>query len=177
MPRHNRYPLYRRLGGPQGRSGRLLKISLQPTFDPRTFQPVARRYTDWAILAHGVDGRSTNEYAALVEWYWQVRSEVLGEKSVQLLLCPSQIPCGLAWDWSGPSSVSGQRLAAWALAKCWSNSNSEVPIWNIQDFPSNFLPVRSRRFVSKALVRLWRSFDVRLVVARRFTISRNFIYV
>jgi hypothetical protein len=44
-----RYPLYRRLGGPQGRSGRVLKISPPPGFDPRTFQPVASRYTDWAI--------------------------------------------------------------------------------------------------------------------------------
>jgi hypothetical protein len=36
-----RYPFYRRLGGPQGRSGRLLKISLPPGFDPRTVQPIA----------------------------------------------------------------------------------------------------------------------------------------
>jgi hypothetical protein len=28
------------LGGPQGRSGRLRKISSQPGFDPRTDQPV-----------------------------------------------------------------------------------------------------------------------------------------
>jgi hypothetical protein len=47
-----RYPLYRRLGGPQGRSGRLLKISPPPGFDPRTVQPVASRYTDYAIPAH-----------------------------------------------------------------------------------------------------------------------------
>ena len=45
------YPLYRRLGGPQGRSGQVGKISPQPGFDPRTVQPVASRYTDWAILA------------------------------------------------------------------------------------------------------------------------------
>jgi hypothetical protein len=44
-----RYPLYRRLGGPQGRSGRTLKISPLPGFEPRTVQPVASRYTDWAI--------------------------------------------------------------------------------------------------------------------------------
>ena len=44
-----RYPLYRRLGGPQGRSGRVRKISPPPGFDPRTAQPVASRYTDWAI--------------------------------------------------------------------------------------------------------------------------------
>jgi hypothetical protein len=47
-----RYPLYRRLGGPQGRSGWVRKISPPPAFDPRTVQPVASRYTDWAIPAH-----------------------------------------------------------------------------------------------------------------------------
>jgi hypothetical protein len=44
-----RYTLYRRLGRPQGRSARLLKISPPPGFDPRTVQPVASRHTDWAI--------------------------------------------------------------------------------------------------------------------------------
>jgi hypothetical protein len=44
-PGKTRDPLYRRLGGPQGRSG----------FDPRTVQPVAIRYTDWAIPAHHID--------------------------------------------------------------------------------------------------------------------------
>jgi hypothetical protein len=47
-----RYPLYRTLGRPQGRSGRVLKISPPPGFDPRTVHLVASRYTDWAILAH-----------------------------------------------------------------------------------------------------------------------------
>ena len=46
-----RYPLYRRLGRPQGRSGRVLKISPPPGFDPRTVQLVASRYTDYAIPA------------------------------------------------------------------------------------------------------------------------------
>jgi hypothetical protein len=32
-------PLYRRLGGPQGRSGQVRKISPQPGFDHRTVQP------------------------------------------------------------------------------------------------------------------------------------------
>ena len=43
-----RYPLYRRLGGPQGRSGQMRKISPPPGFDPRTVQLVVSRYTDWA---------------------------------------------------------------------------------------------------------------------------------
>jgi hypothetical protein len=53
-PVKTRYPLYSRLGGPQGRSGRLWKISPPPGFDPRTVQPVASHYTDWAIPAHRI---------------------------------------------------------------------------------------------------------------------------
>jgi len=41
------YPLYRRLGGPQGQSGQVQKISPPPGFDPQTVQPVASRYTDY----------------------------------------------------------------------------------------------------------------------------------
>jgi hypothetical protein len=45
-PGRTRYPLYRRLGGPKVRSGRVRKISPPPGFDPRSVQPVASRYTD-----------------------------------------------------------------------------------------------------------------------------------
>ena len=51
-PGENRYLLYGKLGGPQGRSGRVQKISPTPRFDPRTFQPVANCYTVWAIATH-----------------------------------------------------------------------------------------------------------------------------
>jgi hypothetical protein len=47
----SRDPLWRRLGGPQSRSGRVRKISPPPGFDPRTFQPVASRYSGYAIPA------------------------------------------------------------------------------------------------------------------------------
>ena len=47
-PGKTRYPFYRRLGGPQGRSGQVRKISPPPVFDPRTVQPVASRYADYA---------------------------------------------------------------------------------------------------------------------------------
>jgi hypothetical protein len=39
-----RYPLYRRLGGPQGRSERARKISPPTGFDPRTVQSVESLY-------------------------------------------------------------------------------------------------------------------------------------
>ena len=46
-PGKTRYPLYRRLGGPQSRSGRA--ENLVPTgIQSRTVQPVVSRYTDWA---------------------------------------------------------------------------------------------------------------------------------
>jgi hypothetical protein len=42
-PGKTRYPLYRRRGGPQNRSGRVRKISPPPGFDPRPVQPVVSR--------------------------------------------------------------------------------------------------------------------------------------
>jgi len=59
MPRPDRFtplketlnPLYKTMGGPQGRSGRGRKIKPPPRFHPPTVQPIASRYTDWAIPA------------------------------------------------------------------------------------------------------------------------------
>jgi hypothetical protein len=50
-PGKTRYRLHRRLGGPHGRSERVRKILPPLGFDPQTVQPVAGRYTDWAIPA------------------------------------------------------------------------------------------------------------------------------
>jgi hypothetical protein len=47
------------LGRPHGRSGRVLKISSPPGFDPLTVQLVASRYTDWAIPAHNNNNGNT----------------------------------------------------------------------------------------------------------------------
>jgi hypothetical protein len=45
-PGNTRYSLCRRLGGPQGRSGRVRKISPTLGFDPRAVQPAESRYID-----------------------------------------------------------------------------------------------------------------------------------
>jgi hypothetical protein len=50
------YPLYRTLGGPQSQSGRceeekILEPTGTRTLDPSVVQPVASRYTNYAILA------------------------------------------------------------------------------------------------------------------------------
>ena len=50
-PEKTRNPLYRRLGRPQGRPGQVRKISPPSGFDPRTVQPVASRYTDYAMYS------------------------------------------------------------------------------------------------------------------------------
>ena len=55
-PGNTLYPLYRRLGGPQGRSGEMRKISPAPGFDLGTVQPVANRCTDYAIPTNNVGG-------------------------------------------------------------------------------------------------------------------------
>jgi len=58
-PEKSRYPFYRRLSGPQGRSGQ--SESLVPTgIGSRTVQPVVSRYTDWATRP------TTEEYNAMV---------------------------------------------------------------------------------------------------------------
>jgi hypothetical protein len=51
-PGKTRYPLYRRLGGPQGRCGQVRKISPPPGFDPRTVQLVAQLLYRMRYPAH-----------------------------------------------------------------------------------------------------------------------------
>ena len=67
-PEKTRYPLYRRLGGPQGRSGRVRKISPLPGFDPRTVQPVDSRYTDWATQPTALHVACFKFYIIMAWW-------------------------------------------------------------------------------------------------------------
>jgi hypothetical protein len=54
LPVKPRYPLCRRMGERQGRSGRVWEISPLWGFDILTVQPVASHYTNWAILTRDV---------------------------------------------------------------------------------------------------------------------------
>jgi hypothetical protein len=60
------YPLYRRTGWPRDRSGQVWKISPPPEWDFRTVQPVASRYTDYAIPVHLLQTVFT--YLSVVLW-------------------------------------------------------------------------------------------------------------
>ena len=74
-PYHRERPgthLYRRLDGPQGRSGQLRKISPLPGFDPRSAQPVVSRYTDCAIAAHIVGCSYIFELSHNIQSKWQL---------------------------------------------------------------------------------------------------------
>ena len=74
-PAKTQYPLYRRLGRPQGWSGRVRKISPPPGFDPWTVQPVASRYTDCAIPAPALLAYSVSKFVNLTtQCRWKLRT-------------------------------------------------------------------------------------------------------
>jgi hypothetical protein len=56
-------------------------------------------------------------WIATVEWYWQGKTEELGEKPVPVPLCPPQIPHGLTRAWTWASAVRGRRLTTWAMPR------------------------------------------------------------
>ena len=61
---------------------------------------------------YSVGGRWMNEHGAMVEWYWQGKIEVLGEKPVPVLVCTPQIPNVHAWDRTRVFTKRVQRLLA-----------------------------------------------------------------
>jgi hypothetical protein len=88
-PGKSRYPLYRRLGRPQGRSGKVRKISPPSGFDPRTVQPVESRYTGCAVPAH------TTSWGVSVNW---LQTSVLWDVT----------PCSLGYNywWFGYADIT-----------------------------------------------------------------------
>jgi hypothetical protein len=64
-------------------------------------------------------------WRAMLKWYWQGKTEELGEDPVPLLFSPPQIPHGLTRARSRPSAVRGLRLTAWAMARPWLYDRSQ----------------------------------------------------
>jgi hypothetical protein len=91
FPGKTRYPLYRRLGGLQGRSGQVRKISPPPGFDPRTVQPVASRYTDWVT-------RRTNTCVMLRKWLPSLCTQTV--VTVQVTACFDRTHWPSSGNWS-----------------------------------------------------------------------------
>jgi hypothetical protein len=86
-PGKTRYPLYSRLGGPQGRSGRVRKISPPPEFDPRTVQPVAQSLYRLSYPAHRCTVNQTKKKLCLCAYLlWSdivTKQHVCKERSEQ----------------------------------------------------------------------------------------------
>jgi hypothetical protein len=111
LPRMTRYPFYRRLGVPEGQSGRLRNNSPPKGFDPRTVQPVASRYTNRVIpdpsckRRRSVCCQSLTLHSAGSIQMW--RSTELYQKyddssNPQVLTCPPH--CHMGWPLTEPTS-------------------------------------------------------------------------
>ena len=87
-PGKTQCPSYRRLGGPQGRSGQVRKISPPPGFDPRTVQSVANRYTDCAT-------QTTSKGITSVIFNVGTTWRVVISFTTLVTSSPGQYPCNL----------------------------------------------------------------------------------
>jgi hypothetical protein len=104
--KESRYPFCKRLGGPQGWSGRVRKISSSPGFDPRNIQPVASRYTDRAIAVY-TELESTVDVLLKVSWHacldtaWRKKKGFLGAfsklRKASISFVMSVCPYGTTW--------------------------------------------------------------------------------
>jgi hypothetical protein len=72
----------------------------------------------WTVVSNGYifHPRMIWVWRAMVEWYWQGKTEELGEKPVPVQLCRPQIPHGLTRSWTQASAVTSQRLTVWVMA-------------------------------------------------------------
>ena len=79
---------------------------------------------------YSVGGGWMDGYGAMVEWYWQDKSAVLGEKDIIVSLCPPQNPHGLAWDRTHACTVIGLQWIASVMAwpdTMWSGDGIHIP--------------------------------------------------
>jgi hypothetical protein len=92
------YQLYRRLGGPQCRSGRVWKISSPKGFDHRTVHPVASHYTYWANPAP-VLRTIQNKYIVLSQKESFQESYVVTLRKMRTTVNPRGIKTAGAYSW------------------------------------------------------------------------------
>ena len=105
-PGKTRCSFYRRLGGPQGRSGQVRKISSPPGFDPQTVQPVASRYTDWATRPTvwiGTGAKFTK--VPMMQYGQDPYFLLLSSSNCFRTLCPSTVSVYFVPWCDGPISV------------------------------------------------------------------------
>jgi len=67
------------------------------------------------VRLYSTDEECIYEYGALVEWYWQRTTEILGDNHVPVQICPPHISHGLAWDCTWISTVRSQWQTVWNM--------------------------------------------------------------
>jgi hypothetical protein len=72
-----------------------------------------------------------DEYGASVEWQWQGKIEVFGEKPVLVQNSPPETSHVLVWDRTRASVVTGWRLTDWATAQSWRANFLLDCVWNL----------------------------------------------
>ena len=119
-PGKTRYPFYRRLVGPQGRSGRA--ENLVPTgIRSRIVQPVVSRYTDWATRATNIyftplNGKNPGVHQREV---WVTRPTTDTDDKVKV-----NLPCPGCEDVQGSWNVAPVILNSTLDRSGWSTSPS-----------------------------------------------------
>ena len=82
---------------------------------------------------YSVGGRWMNEYGAMVEWYWQGKTEVLGEKHYTAWVIDEWMSME-QWYWQGKAEVLGEKhytawvVDEWMSMEQWWNVTGEN--WN-----------------------------------------------
>jgi len=80
---------------------------------------------------YSVGGRWMDEYGALVEWYWQGKTEVLGENPVTVSLCPPQIPQSVL---ASISILHSERPATDRISNSTAWQSGQISSKNTQNF-------------------------------------------
>jgi len=87
------YQLYRKLGGPQGQSGQVRKISPPLGFDPRTVPPIASHYTNYTTRPTIYTKAYLNVKRALQAYIFPLIF------SCYVLKYNTWLQAGWFWDW------------------------------------------------------------------------------
>ena len=101
-PGKTRYPLYRRLGGPKGRYGRVREISPPPWFDRRTVHPVVSlRYPDPQTNVSGPPQYDISLYQRLLSCDMRTGRQTLNVRMWDL---------SFSWQYQNCSTLGGDAV-------------------------------------------------------------------
>jgi hypothetical protein len=80
-------------------------------------------------ILYSVGGRGMNEYGALVEWYWQGKTEVLGEKYYTALVVDVWMSMEQWWDGTDRGNWSTGRQTLYSVGSRWMNEYGALVEW------------------------------------------------